>query len=79
MTDFAQFFSFKARTGSGDYAKTLPRGHAEVWHDSKRYVYDLTGFRVPKEFKAWVKYAWIENHNGDNRTLTGRYPTYYVE
>ena len=77
MTDFASRHAFKARAGQMDYVRSLPRGHAEIWYDQKRYVYDMRGAE-PREFKAWMKLLWI-NIPGPRRRLTGAYPSYHVE
>ena len=82
MTDFALHHLSTYRAGQAIYESGpawLPRGHAEVWHDQKRYVYDLRGVRRPAEFRAWVRRVWIDDWNGNKRTLTGRYPNYTVE
>ncbi len=78
MTDFALHRATTVRAGEAGYSDPLPRGHAEVTHDQKRYIYNLRGIRRPAEFRAWVRRTWIDASSNDRR-LTGRYPSYTVE
>lgn len=78
MTSFGLFHVKTYRAGEAGYSSPLPRGHAEVWHDQKRYVYDMRCHRRPREFRAWVTVAWCI-WGAPGHKLTGRYPSYAVE
>ena len=77
MIDIALLHSYTAKAGEGRYIAKRPRGCMEVWHDSKRYVYDLRGLGVSaRECRAFINAAW----EGDliESKLTGRYPSYHI-
>jgi hypothetical protein len=77
MTDIALFHTTTYRAGEAGYHGPRPRGHLEVRHDSKRYLYDLRGLRVKaSEARSFVESAW-DTMNGIR--VTGRYPSYEVE
>ena len=79
MIDFSYRHIATHRAGSPGYYEPLLRGHVQVRHDQQRFIYDLRGNRKPREFRAWVKRLWIDDHNGNTRHLSGRYPTYTVD
>lgn len=78
MTDYTTRHVFTARAGDASYLNDLPRGHAEVWHDQKRYVYDLRGVGSRAEFRAWVRRVWIFESSND-RKMRGTFPSYHID
>lgn len=75
--DIALYHVRTIRAGEADYYAPRPRGHLEVWHDSKRYLYDVRGARISgREAQAFIRRAW-DSPNGPVR-LRGQYPSYEV-
>jgi hypothetical protein len=89
MTDFSYYHAYTAKAGSSRYRQPLGRFECEVWHDQSRFVYDLHQFATSYregatvkgkgKFRDFVKRCWIKNHFGDERKLTGRWPSYYID
>ena len=74
--DFALYHAGTHRAGSPGYYAPLPRGHFEVLHDSKRYIYDVRGIGVTAgEARDFVTRAWDCRRS----EVVGAYPRYEVE
>ena len=77
MIDVALFHVKTSRAGEPGYYAPRPRGHLEVWHDSRRYLYDLRGSGVRgAAARAFITSAWDLNQAGE---IKGRWPSYTVE
>ncbi len=75
-------FVYSARAGEFSYypknAK-LARGHVEVFHDSKRYVYDTrpVSIRTKREIRDDINERFAAR--AAKCTISGAYPSYFVE
>lgn len=78
MPNFSYTHTYTARQGESRYIEPLPRGHAEIYEDNARHVYDLRGVRQPRLFRAWAKEIFVNGGDGTYR-LIGSYPRYHVE
>jgi hypothetical protein len=73
MTDFAHTHVRTSRAGSYYYAEKLPRGHVEIIHDQRRYVYNMIGYGRPaRALKMWIASVF-------DRPVKGRYPRYNLD
>jgi hypothetical protein len=79
MIDIALFHLRTARAGSAAYNEPRQRGTLEIWHDQKRYVYDLNGLSVTAgECRRFIENAW-ESELFNDYKLTGKYPSYSID
>lgn len=77
MTDIALFHVATHKAGEPGYYAPRPRGHLEVRHDSKRYIYDIRGLHVSgREARAFIAQAW-DVWPGEKH-IDGRFPVYEV-
>lgn len=84
--DIALFHKATYRMGQSGYTAPRPRGHLEIWHDSKRYLYDIRGMRYlydirgmrvsAKMARAFIVDRWNLANGGK---ISGRFPSYTVE
>lgn len=77
MITLAPYHEFTAQAGQVNYYMPRPRGRLEVWHDSKRYVYDIRGLKIGgKRAREFIESAW---QSGNGIRIIGRFPSYEVE
>lgn len=77
MADFAHYHVATYRAGEGGYSRPLRPQHWEVWHDSKRYIYEAPRPVSAREVRRFISSAW-DSMNGPIRII-GRFPSYTVE
>lgn len=67
------------KAGQVGYTFGRERGHLDIWHDSKRYSYDITGLGVTgKEARSFIRDAW-SGALDNGAKITGRFPSYTID
>lgn len=77
--DYGYCHAYTARAGELGYYYKAPRGHASVYHDQSRYVYDVRGHRNPSAFRRWAKATWERRITDRPVKVVGTYPSYTIE
>ena len=79
MDNFSMTHVRTSRAGSYYYNESLARGHVEIYHDQKRYVYDMRGYKRPaKAFKNWIR-SMFDDEIGEDGRLVGSWPRYSID